>query len=51
MTLPTLRKLAWLSVFLCFLSWFVTAGPLNGDQEGVRVKRVAPIPNDPAFLI
>ena len=49
MTLPTLRKLTWLSVLLCFVSWIATAESPNPDSVPARL--AVPDPNAPVFLI
>ena len=49
MTLPTLRKLTWLSVLVWFVSWIATAESPNPD--GVPAKLAVPNPNAPVFLI
>ena len=50
MTLKTLRKLTWLALFLCFVTWLATAGPLHPELNGAPARLVVPNSNDPAFL-
>jgi hypothetical protein len=51
MRLKTLRRLTWLSVLLCFVSWLATAESLNQKRDGVRVRLIVPDRNVPDFLL
>jgi hypothetical protein len=51
MPLKTLRRLTWLSVLLCFVTWFATASSPNPQRDGAPVRLVVPDKNAPEFLL
>ena len=51
MPLKTLRRLTWLSVLRCFVSWLATAERLDPVKDGIPVKLVVPNKNAPQLLL
>ena len=50
MTLPTLRKLTWLSMLVFFFAWLATADTIEPPRDGTPVKLRVPTSNAPEFL-
>lgn len=51
MRLKTLRRLTWLSVLVCFVSWLATADAFDLKKDGIPVRLVVPSADHPELRV